>query len=180
MAADSFYVILFGAILLDCLGLPVAGEVVLAGTGLAIRAGLIHPVAGLLVAVGAALVGHAAAYWAGRVAGHRFLPVAMRVTPGPVTILLSRFLVGIRVVLAPLAGLGRMRFGVFVLLDAAGACLWVAAFVFLGYAGGASLATARELLEASRGPVILGAAGVAAALLVMRRVRRARAAAQPA
>jgi membrane protein DedA with SNARE-associated domain len=168
---------LFAAVLLDGLGLPLPAELALAGAGVAVRAGLIDPGAGFAVAVTATLAGHCGAYWAGRLVGWRVLPAAARFAPGPVALLFSRFLVGLRVVLCPFAGLAHLRFRVFLALDAAGACIWVAAFMLVGYAGGTYLDLARELLEGARATVLIGLAG-AAALALPVLVRRARPAAR--
>jgi membrane protein DedA with SNARE-associated domain len=168
------YLILFGVILLDCLGLPVAGELFLVGVGVGVRAGLVDPVAGLVISVLAAVAGHSAAYWMGRLAGDHARRAPDRATPGWVGLLFSRFLVGVRVVLSPLAGLRRMPFTTFLLLDCAGATLWVLTFALVGYLGGLYLETARAILTAAASLVPLAAAAVAAAFLTIRLSRRAR------
>jgi membrane protein DedA with SNARE-associated domain len=155
---------LFAAVLLDGLGLPLPGELALIGAGVAARTGLLDPVAGFAVAVVATLAGHCAAYWAGRVLVTRLSPPAPPFAPGPGAVLLCRFLVGLRVVLCPLAGAGPMRFRVFLVLDAAGASAWVGAFMVLGYAGGTYVDVARAALEGIGTAVLLGLV-VAAALV---------------
>jgi membrane protein DedA with SNARE-associated domain len=168
---------LFGAILLDGLGLPLAGELVLIGAGAAMRVGAIDPGAGFAVAVAAALAGHCGGYWAGRLFGPFLLPAAAHFTPGPAGVVFGRFLVGVRVVLCPLAGVARMRFRWFLVLDAVGACIWVAVFILLGYAGGAYLDMVRPALEANRGSILIGVTAAAALLALPGLLRRPRPAA---
>ncbi len=172
VATASLYGMLFGAILLDSLGLPLAAELALLAAGAAVHAGLMDPWVACATAVIAALAGHCAAYWAGRVIGQRLVPRAASFRPGPMAVFFSRFLVGVRVVLCPLAGVTRMRFRVFLAVDAAGAVVWVAAFMLLGYAGGSHVDLVREALEGSAGLLLIGA-GVAALLFLLPIVRRA-------
>lgn len=168
------YWILFAAILLDCAGLPVAGELLLVGLGAGVRSGVVDPAAGFAVATVAALGGHSAGYWFGRLVGPHVPALARRAAPGPLGVLFSRFLVGVRVVLAPLAGASRMPFPTFVTLDLAGAGLWVLTFGLFGYAGGLYVDEARTLLQANAG--VLSVAGVALfATLFTARVVRGRA-----
>lgn len=175
--SDNGYLIIFAAILLDCLGLPLAGELVLVGIGVGVRTGLIDPVAGIVVAVLAAVAGHSGAYWVGRIAGSARLRIPDRAAPGWLGVLFSRFLVGVRVVLSPLAGLRRMPFPTFVLVDTAGAALWVGSFALIGYLGGVYLEAARTVLVAASSAVPFAAAGLVAAALTitLSRLVRARA-----
>jgi hypothetical protein len=62
-----------------------------------------------------------------------------RWTPGITTLIFGRFVIGARVMVAPMAGARRLPFARFVLFDALGAMLWAAAFVSIGYAAGANL-----------------------------------------
>jgi len=174
VAGDSLGWMLFVAILLDGLGLPLAAELVLIGAGAAARAGLVDPGGAFAVAMTATLAGHCAAYWAGRVIGPRVRPTATRFTPGRITLLGSRFLVGVRVVLCPLAGLSGVRFGTFVLLDVVGAGVWVSVFMLLGYASGTYSDFVRQALEVDRMAVLIAAAGLVVALAVPVVVRHAR------
>jgi len=91
-----------------------------------------------------------------------------------VTVLFGRFLVGVRVVLCPFAGLAHMRFRAFLVLDATGACVWVSAFLLLGYAGGTYVDLVRQALEVNRVAVLIVAGGATATLALPALLRRAR------
>ncbi|MGA9511685.1 MAG: DedA family protein [Candidatus Sulfotelmatobacter sp.] len=52
---------------------------------------------------------------------------------GPVTILFSRFVFGMRVIAGPMAGILRMRWKSFAVFNLVGAALWVSAISFAGY-----------------------------------------------
>jgi membrane protein DedA with SNARE-associated domain len=130
------YVIVFVAILLDCAGLPLPGELVLVTLGGMAGTGHLNPVLGLAVAVIAALIGDSISYSAGRLGGDRILArlrLRNRFAPGSAAVVFGRFVVGARIALAPLAGANRMPLPRFLLLDAIGAAVWAGVFVFLGY-----------------------------------------------
>jgi membrane protein DedA with SNARE-associated domain len=131
------YVIIFVAILLDCAGLPLPGELILLALGGMASRGHLDPVLGLAVAVIAALIGDSISYGAGRLGGARVLNrlrLRNRYSPGSTAVVFGRFVVGARVALAPLAGANRMPLRRFLLLDVLGATLWASAFVLVGYA----------------------------------------------
>ena len=106
----------------------------------------------LAVAVVAAVAGHAAGYYL----GHRFGPTLLHRWPfrryatavdsaaelvsrhGPLAVLLGRWMNVGRVVVPMLAGAGRMRFTTFTVFNVLGGVAWVACFVLLGHAAGAS------------------------------------------
>lgn len=130
------YAIVFVAILLDCAGLPLPGELILLALGGMAGRGLIDPVLGLAVAVIAALLGDSISYGAGRLGGDRVLRrlrLRNRFSPGSTAVVFGRFVVGARVALAPLAGANRMPLRRFLLLDALGALIWTSVFVLIGY-----------------------------------------------
>ena len=60
------------------------------------------------------------------------------------SVVFGRFVIGARVVVAPLAGARRMPFGRFLLLDAIGATLWAGSFVLIGYAARVNLVAAQQ------------------------------------
>lgn len=131
------YAIVFVAILLDCAGLPLPGELILLALGGLVGRGHLDPVLGLAVAVVAALIGDSISYGVGRLGGHRVLNrlrLRNRYSPGSTAVVFGRFVVGARVALAPLAGANRMPLRRFLLLDALGATVWTSVFVLIGYA----------------------------------------------
>ena len=54
-------------------------------------------------------------------------------------LLFGRFVIGARVVVAPLAGARRLPYGRFLVCNALGGAMWAAAYVLLGYGAGANL-----------------------------------------
>jgi membrane protein DedA with SNARE-associated domain len=132
------YWIVFTAILLDNAGLPIPGELLLVAFGIAARSGHLDLAIGLAVAAAAALAGDSVGYWIGRL-GRARLGRAPRFRPGLASVVFGRFVIGARVLLAPLAGASRMPFARFLVVDAAGCLVWSSAFIVIGYASGVSL-----------------------------------------
>ena len=144
------YWIVFTAILLDNAGLPIPGEFLLLALGVVAKAGHLDPLLGLAIAASAALVGDSVGYWIGRMGGPRVLArlgARPRFTPGHTSVVFGRFVIGARVLLAPLAGLTRMPFGRFLAFDAVGCLVWAGAFILIGYGSGVPLETMQQGLR---------------------------------
>jgi len=144
------YWIVFTAILLDNAGLPIPGELLLLAFGVFAKDGLLDPLLGLLVAVTAAMAGDSLGYWIGRLGGARVLSrlgQRPRFRPGDASIVFGRFVIGARVLLAPLAGLTRMPFGRFLVFDSVGCLVWAGAFILIGYASGLRLEVMQQSLR---------------------------------
>ncbi|HEU4371768.1 MAG TPA: DedA family protein [Methylomirabilota bacterium] len=144
------YWIVFTAILLDNAGLPIPGELLLLAFGAVAKAGHLDPLLGLAVAAAAALAGDSLGYWIGRTSGTRILARlgrSPRFKPGSATVVFGRFVVGARVLLAPLAGFTRMPFRRFLAFDAIGCCAWAGLFILIGYASGATLDVMQQNLR---------------------------------
>ena len=136
------YWIVFTAILLDNAGLPIPGELLLLAFGMVAKDGHLDPLIGLAVAATAALVGDSLGYWLGRLGGTRLLARigrAPRFKPGHVSLVFGRFVIGARMLLAPLAGVNRMTFPRFAACDALGCLIWAGVFILIGYASGVRL-----------------------------------------
>ena len=136
------YIVVFVAVALDCAALPIPGEILLLTLGGLAGQGLLDPASGVAAAAAGVLIADALSYWIGRVGGPRVfarLRFGQRWTPGPTTLVFGRFVIGARVMVAPMAGARRLPFGRFMVFDALGATLWATAFVALGYAAGANL-----------------------------------------
>jgi membrane protein DedA with SNARE-associated domain len=82
-----------------------------------------------------------------------------RFTPGRASVVFGRFVVGARVLLAPLAGLTRMPFPRFLAFDAVGCFVWAGLFILIGYASGVTL----DAMQQSLRVVSFGVQGVLAA-----------------
>ncbi len=168
------YVVLFIVIALDSVALPIPGELLLLTFGgVAVQAHLDLGV-GVVVAALAVLLGESISYWAGRFGGERVLTklrFAQRWRLGTTTIVLGRFVIGARVVLAPLAGARRLPFGRFLLTDALGAMLWAGMFVLIGHAARVNLATVQRHWTTATSTIEIGLAVLAAAWLATRLVK---------
>jgi membrane protein DedA with SNARE-associated domain len=141
------YIVVFAAVALDCAALPIPGELLLLTLGGLAGQGHLNPASGVAAAAAGVLVADALTYWIGRVHGQRvFAKVrfAERWTPGVTTLIFGRFVIGARMMVAPMAGARRLPFGRFVLWDGIGAMLWAAAFVAVGYAAGANLGAVKD------------------------------------
>lgn len=136
------YWIVFTAILLDNAGLPIPGELLLLAFGMVAKDGHLDLLLGLAVAATAALLGDSVGYWLGRLGGTRLLARigrTPRFKPGQLSLVFGRFVVGARMLLAPLAGVNRMPFARFAAFDALGCTVWAGAFILIGYASGVRL-----------------------------------------
>jgi membrane protein DedA with SNARE-associated domain len=141
------YIVVFAAVALDCAALPIPGELLLLTLGGLAGQGHVNPASGIVAAAAGVLVADALTYWIGRVHGQRvFAKVrfGQRFTPGATTLIFGRFVIGARMMVAPMAGARRLPFGRFVLWDGIGAMLWAAAFVAVGYAAGANLGAVKD------------------------------------
>lgn len=169
------YWIVFTAILLDNAGLPIPGELILLAFGIVAKAGHLDLLMGLLVAAAAGMVGDSVGYWVGRLGGGRVLARLARrprFRPGKASVVFGRFVIGARVLLAPLAGITRMPFGRFLVFDGIGCLVWAGAFIVIGYVSGVRLEVMQQSLRvASVTAQSLIVAGLAA-WAVMRFVRR--------
>jgi membrane protein DedA with SNARE-associated domain len=173
------YWIVFTAILLDNAGLPIPGELMLLAFGVVAKDGHLDVVLGLVVAATAALLGDSLGYWIGRLGGARVmarLGRAPRFTPGHASVVFGRFVIGARVLLAPLAGLTRMPFHRFVAFDALGCFVWAGLFIVIGYASGMKLETMQVGLQmvstTAQGAIVVALGAWAVTRVVaMRRAR---------
>ena len=141
------YIVVFLAVVLDCAALPIPGEILLLTLGGLAGQGLLDPASGVAAAAGGVLVADGLSYWLGRLGGQRVFArvgLGQRWTPGVTPLVFGRFVIGARVMVAPMAGARRLPFGKFVLCDAVGAMLWAGAFVGGGYAAGAQLGAVQQ------------------------------------
>jgi membrane-associated protein len=183
------YWVLGLVILLENAGVPVPGEAALLAAGyLTGPGGRLHLWAVVLVAFAAAVAGDNLGYYLGRrfarprlAAGKRFLlltPARMRVAEayfnryGLPTVIIARFVTGLRVVAGPAAGASGMGWGRFFLANAVGAACWALAVAIAGRAG----SHVWDVVRSHTGDwawVVLGVVAAAAvAWVVLRRARR--------
>jgi membrane protein DedA with SNARE-associated domain len=164
-------------ILIESAGIPFPGETMTiaaaayAATG-ALDIRLVAPIAALGSLVGANL-GYAAGYRGGRPFLERFSRLlrlnasrmarteAFFARYGAATVLLGRFVLGLRTWSALMAGMARMPFWHFQSASAAGALIWAIVVSLVGFYLGRNWALITQLIE------YLGVSGVAVVILIM-------------
>ena len=182
------YAVVFGGVFLENTGLPVPGETaLLAGAALAHSGQLSLPWV-IVTAIAGATLGDNLGFFIGRRGGRRLAERhgwRIGLTPerladfdryfqrhGPKTVFAARFITGLRVVGAVLAGGSGMKWPVFLCYNAAGAVVWCTVIAFAGY----SLAYSWETLERwiGRTGLIALALIVALGVFALLRARRNR------
>ncbi|MGH9475271.1 MAG: DedA family protein [Terriglobales bacterium] len=135
----------FVLLLLENLGVPLPGELSLLYAGFHMRLyGGFTMLELILVGVAGSSTGQLLGFALGRYACG-WVRGAFRLTPtryshyetyfrhhGAVTILLARFVTGLRIFAGLMAGLGKMRWRTFILYDIGGAFLWVTVIAMVG------------------------------------------------
>ena len=182
------YAVVFGGVFLENTGLPVPGETaLLAGAALAHFGQLSLPRV-IVTAIAAATLGDNLGFFIGRRGGRRLAErhgwriglTSERLANfdryfqrhGPKTVFAARFVTGLRVVGAVLAGGSGMKWPVFLFYNATGAVVWCTVIACAGY----SLAYSWETLERwiGRTGLIALALIVAIGVFALLRARRNR------
>ena len=154
MTAYGYWVVFFG-VMLENAGLPVPGETILLVAGYFASAGHFNIALVMVVAATGAVLGDNAGFAIGHHYGRGFLlrfGKYVFLTPkrlehlenyfqshGNKTVFVARFITGLRVFAAILAGASKMRWRVFLLYNVAGAITWSIVITTLGYLFGQSL-----------------------------------------
>ena len=154
MLAYGYWAVFFG-VMLENAGLPVPGETTLLVAGYFASTGVFSVPLVMLIAASGAVVGDNIGFAIGHHFGRPFLVKVGRflfLTPkriehmenyfkdhGNKTILVARFITGLRVFAALLAGASKMPWPVFAVYNVAGAILWSVVITTLGYLFGQSL-----------------------------------------
>ncbi|HEV7858581.1 MAG TPA: DedA family protein [Pyrinomonadaceae bacterium] len=149
----GYWAVFFG-VMLENAGLPVPGETILLAAGFFAATGHFKLTTVMLVAATGAVVGDNVGFAIGHHYGRGFLLRYGRfifLTParlehingfferhGNKTILVARFITGLRVFAALLAGASKMRWRVFLVYNMVGAILWSIVITTLGYLFGNS------------------------------------------
>lgn len=155
-------------------GLPLPGETALIAAGGLAGAGHLALPAVIAVAIVAAIAGDTLGYWLGRkrgrafllrdgfLAGHRRHAVARAdrffARNGTATVFVSRFIPGVRVVAAVMAGATQMPWRRFAAANTLGAVAWATTVASLAYALGPAGAASLALAGLALGPLALTAA----------------------
>jgi len=154
MLAYGYWAVFFG-VMLENAGVPVPGETILLIAGYFASTGEFNIALVMLIAATGAIVGDNIGFAIGHHYGRGFLLRVGRflfLTPkrfehmenyferhGNKTILVARFITGLRVFAALLAGASKMPWRVFFVYNVAGAVLWSVVITTLGYLFGQSL-----------------------------------------
>ena len=186
MLLYGYWAVFFG-VMLENAGIPVPGETILLIAGYFAATGEFHIALVMLVAATGAVIGDNIGFAIGHHYGRGILLRFGRflfLTPKRVkhmedyfrshsnkTILVARFITGLRVFAALLAGASKMPWRVFFMYNVAGAVLWSVVITTLGYLFGQSLPLLVKWVGRS-GTILLVAAIVIA--VVIWRVRRYR------
>jgi membrane protein DedA with SNARE-associated domain len=167
------YAVVFAGVLLENAGLPVPGETALLAAAALARSGRLSLAWVVVVAMGAAILGDNLGFWIGRRGGRtlaerhgwKFGLTRARLAEfdrffarhGAKTVFIARFVTGLRVFCAILAGGSGMPWPRFLVFNATGAFVWSLAVAAAGY----SLAYSWERLQR-----LVGDSGLIALLLV--------------
>ncbi|MGB3681483.1 MAG: bifunctional DedA family/phosphatase PAP2 family protein [Rubrobacteraceae bacterium] len=171
LLAQYGYLIVFFGVMAESAGAPLPGETILIAAGvLAQRSGLDLGDA-ILFGILGAVIGDQIGYWAGRKGGRPFVLRWGRyvlITPerlrgaenffarhGGKAVFMARFVAGLRVFGALVAGISHMRWRTFLLYNALGGAIWATAAVLVGYLLGGSLGLVEQWL--GRATFLLGA-----------------------
>lgn len=174
----------FGGILLESTGLPIPGEAILLFSGVMAAQGEMNLLLIPAVAAMAILVADSAWFLVGRQRGMAILGLACRVTFnadrcvsvatrslhrwGWLSVLVGKFLIGVRMTIPPLAGGIQMPYGRFLALDLVGASAWASLFASLGYTFHRQIAGLLTFVQHLNAAVIVAGILAAFALLVKR------------
>jgi membrane protein DedA with SNARE-associated domain len=153
------YAVVFVGVLLESAGVPVPGETALLGGAAMAQFGRLSLVGVVVTAIAAAIIGDNTGFFVGRRGGRALVVrhgskigiTALRLRQfdgfyeryGPQTVFIARFVTGLRVVGAVLAGGSGLRWRTFLLFEALGAVVWSTAVAAAGY----SLAYSWDTLE---------------------------------
>jgi membrane protein DedA with SNARE-associated domain len=143
------YLVVFFGVMLEGTGVPLPGETVLIAAGALVHRGVLHFGEALFFGILGAVVGNQIGYWIGRFGGRPFVLRWGRyalITPerlghaeaffarhGGRAVFLVRFVAGLRVFGALVAGTSRMPWGKFALYNVLGGTVWATVAVTLGY-----------------------------------------------
>ncbi len=147
---DTYGLILvFFLVAIEGCGIPLPGETALIAAAVLAGSGHFNIVAVIAVAAAGAITGDNSGYWIARLGGRalleripivrealpRFLPLGERyfAKHGPKTVAIARFIAGLRITAAWLAGLSRMPWRRFALYNAIGATAWATVIGIAAY-----------------------------------------------
>ena len=173
------YIVIFVPVMLETAGLPVPGETTLLLAGVASSTGRLDPWIAIAVGSAAAIIGDNIGYAIGRYGGRRLVLRLAGIggiesslawgerffaRHGGKTVFMARWLPGLRIFGAWIAGMVHMPWRIFFLWNALGGITWCATVVGLGYFFGHSLHLIEQVLGVG-GAIALVVAAVAAVVI---------------
>jgi membrane protein DedA with SNARE-associated domain len=179
------YIVIFVPVMLETAGLPVPGETTLLLSGVAASTGRLDPWIAIAVGSAAAIIGDNIGYVIGRYGGRR---VVMRLAHiggvesslawgerffarhGGKTVFMARWLPGLRIFGAWIAGMVHMPWRVFFVWNALGGVTWCATVIGLGYFFGHSLHVIEQVLGVGGALALVAVA--AAGVVIWRRFEK--------
>lgn len=184
--ANLGYAAVFAFVAIETMGIPVPGETALIAAALLAHSGRLDIVVVVAVAAAAAITGDNIGFAIGRRAGRRVfvapgpmqeqrLAVLARGEPfferhGAKAVFLGRWVAGLRIASAWLAGMNRMRWRVFLPWNALGGVAWAATIGFTVYFIGHVAENVIKVLGPAAAAVVV--VGAVAALVYHRRRQR--------
>lgn len=157
------YVLLFGWVLVEQVGIPLPATPVLLAAGALSAEGQLSFGLALLASLAASLTSDSTWYFIGRRYGHHVLRILCKLSLEPTicvrrtqesfgrrhstTLLFAKFVPGLATLAPPVAGQNGMSFGRFLLFDGIGATLWIGALLGAGRLFGDLLKRDPSLLD---------------------------------
>jgi membrane protein DedA with SNARE-associated domain len=170
LIAEYGYLIVFFGVMLESAGVPIPGETILIAAGILAQQGRIDVGDAILFGILGAVVGDQIGYCVGREGGRPFVLRWGRyvlITPerlahaerfferhGGKAIFFARFVAGLRVFGALVAGISHMHWRTFFFYNSLGGAVWATAVVLVGYLLGGSLDLAERWM--GRASILLG------------------------
>ena len=183
------YLVVFFGVMLENAGVPLPGETILLAAGFRASQGPFHLWEVMAIAAVGAVLGDNAGYWIGHKLGRTALERYGRYvglthsrvvrmdeffsSHGDKTILVARFITGLRVFAALLAGASRMAWRRFALFNFLGAVLWSFVISLAGFFFGRSWDLLEKWIKGA-GLIMLGIVVAAVITLAVLRRRRKR------
>ncbi|UWZ82121.1 VTT domain-containing protein [Occallatibacter riparius] len=184
------YLLLFAWVLIEQLGAPLPTIPALLAAGALSAQGQLSLTEVLLLGLAACLIADSSWFFIGRRYGHHVLNLLCKMSMEPtlcvrrtqlqfgrrrkVTLLIAKFIPGVALLSAPVAGQAGMSYGEFVLLDGLGALMWLLAWLWGGRLFGDALKRDPSLLDwvgrFSGALLVIGIAGFIVARVMRRRV----------
>jgi len=184
------YVVVFGVVLAEQIGLPVPSQLLLVGAGGLAGSGRLNPFIVLVAGAIASLIGDTVWYGIGRAGGPRVLGWMCRIslepdscvrrthglfgTCGAWSLVFAKFVPGISTVAPPLAGVTGMSLHTFLAISMIAGLVWAGAFIGLGWVFTSQLEAVGTSLEGLGSWAFAVVAGAVVAYVAYKYVMRRR------